>query len=1062
MERLWGIEGAKKTMQSFKVFFICINILSAMVSFASTDISDIHTVPSNIHTKIAKIEFILDNKQVTDSEQRSQLEALIRISIGSPFSRHGIQQSVISLYATQKYAQIDVFTVGTTHGERLNGIHTVDLGECLNGIHTVDLGECLNGIHTVDLGKTLIFQIQTVMKINQVHITGVASAELNRSIQNVLRLKPGDMYFYGVAATDLESIMRVCGNYGYFAARVEVKTDTTRGNLTYQIALGHHAVVTEFHIQGNSAIFAEHIKKICRPHVGKIYMKATIHEDFIAIRSLYRKRHYPNIKIHADFDHTSGVLTYHIQQGKQLLLDFVDTKGKPLLQDSFIQQLLANLQRTEEESERNQLRRKIERYMNTPTRWIEIVQAHYQQKGYYGTEVHANTLTNAPLHVEFTIKPGNRYTVKSVEIIGNTAFTKEALLREIETKPRNVPAQLMRRQYFSELSFEKDKNRLAILYEKSGYPNVKITSTIERYTPKNGKNGEVAIKLNIVEPYKEVLYRCSFQGNKVLSDNMLHSVLSTPLPQPNAKLIQKNYENAILKAYQDNGYIDAKVEETLYLHKNDKPTFRIDGDFTDSLNAGTLPNAIKNAFKKHNLSIIGMSIARKIDEEWSIQDVEGNARYSLLQEQNCLALYEHGILQFTISEGDKIEFGQFKFDGDLGVYPNVLHREVAHLTGTLFTPDKLNRARQNIYNTRIFEPGITYRRSIPKNDSPNVRPSPNPNPTVVNDVSFRLQKRKPGAYGASVGISSADGPRGTISLSHLNLFRRNIRFQLRGRWGFRAYLYETTITEPWFIGRTSGSFHLLGRKLEEDDGVRALQSGFRLSRKLPAAHRLNLEYSYRFLKDTSLEPTDPEVSTTVSSVQFLWRQDTQFPSLNPVSGMLNSVTVEYAGGIFGGRSSFIKTIAKSVYHQQLHTPGYVLSTSVRLGLTTGLQGDSESELISFERFWAGGSTTVRGYAERGLGPADTTGKHRGNVLFVFNTELRFTVLDPIQGILFLDSGNVWGSLAEIDYTWMPTSIGVGLRLNLGPLIGGVDYAVPLRSVPNVPTNSLYLRIGSTF
>jgi outer membrane protein insertion porin family len=253
------------------------------------------------------------------------------------------------------------------------------------------------------------------------------------------------------------------------------------------------------------------------------------------------------------------------------------------------------------------------------------------------------------------------------------------------------------------------------------------------------------------------------------------------------------------------------------------------------------------------------------------------------------------------------------------------------------------------------------------------------------------------------------------------------------------------------------------RKLEEDEDVRALQGSFTLSRKLPKAHQLNLEYIYRDLKDTSESTLISNPSTTVSSLRFSWRQDSRFPSLNPTSGMLNEVTLEYAGGYLGGESSFIKTIADTRYHRKLNERGFVLATALRFGITTGLlQTSRDTELISFERFWAGGSTTVRGYEDRGLGPKDITGKHRGNVQFIFNTELRFPIFDPFQGVLFFDTGNVWDTFKDIEYEWLPSTVGAGLRLNLGPLSFGVDYAFPLVTVPDVPTNSFYFRVGSTF
>ena len=88
--------------------------------------------------------------------------------------------------------------------------------------------------------------------------------------------------------------------------------------------------------------------------------------------------------------------------------------------------------------------------------------------------------------------------------------------------------------------------------------------------------------------------------------------------------------------------------------------------------------------------------------------------------------------------------------------------------------------------------------------------------------------------------------------------------------------------------------------------------------------------------------------------------------------MLNEITLEYAGGLLQGETSFIKTTTDTQYYQKL-IGDFVLATAVRFGITTGLRSNRRAELISFERFWAGGSTTVRGYAERSLGPEVITG-----------------------------------------------------------------------------------------
>ena len=990
--------------------------------------------------KVQKIEFVIDELPVTDIELQNNLTDLTNISIGSNYSRYAIQSSVASIFSQQEYSQIDVYTIYTQNGVIIK------------------------------------YKLVKMMILKEVIITGVSSDELNRTIASEVKLKPDDKYVPTIANDDAVTIKELCADWGYFDVRVDIIITVASGTLTYQVTLGNPTFVTEFVINGNASIFTEHIKDVCNTHLKQIYRQSKVDEDRKAIHELYRNRYYPSNVVESTFNHDSGLLTYQINEGKQLLLDYVDENGKTILQETFLNKLLSVLDIDTEEPERDQLRKKLEPLIHDRSRWDGIVKAHFEAKGYHGTEVVSKTLTNSPLHIEFTIKHGTRYFVSSVEFTGNEAFSNEELLREMVTKPTNIFSKHFRKRYFSDFGLDTDINRLEILYEKAGYRNVKITSKLDKQDDNKQRDGEISIKLSIFEPTKEVINRCLFKGNSVLDTLTLYNALPSKPPEPNAPLVQKKYENAILKAYQDRGYFYAKAEKIEYKHKTDVPVFQIEGDYTQHLNAGRIPPKLIDAFHENNLTLSGAFIATSIGVEWSIQDVHGNARYTLEQEKEHLSVYQHGILQFDIVEGDRIIFGKFNFVGDPGVVPSVLYREVSGLQGTLLTTEKLDRVIQNLYNTRIFEPGIQRKLIPPKrnfNQTSNLDNDIIPVNSLsiqrVNDIEISLQHRLPRTYGASVGYGTSDGPRGTIAFSHFNLFRRNIRFHLRGRWGTRGYLYDTTVTEPWLIGRTSGSLQFLGRKLEEDDGVRALQGSFTFSRKLARSHRLNLQYSYRYLKDTSIVESSitqliPIPSTTVSSLSFLWRQDSRVPSLNPRSGMLNEVTVEYAGGVLGGESGFVKIVSDTEYHKQLNSRGYVLSTALQLGYTPGLQTNKndEEELISFERFWAGGSTTVRGYEERGLGPEDSTGKHRGNVQFIFKTELRFPIFDPFQGVMFYDTGNVWGSVEDIEYKWLPSSVGLGLRLNFGPLILGVDYAVPITTLDDVPTVPFYFRIGSSF
>ncbi|MCZ6676715.1 MAG: BamA/TamA family outer membrane protein, partial [Candidatus Poribacteria bacterium] len=145
----------------------------------------------------------------------------------------------------------------------------------------------------------------------------------------------------------------------------------------------------------------------------------------------------------------------------------------------------------------------------------------------------------------------------------------------------------------------------------------------------------------------------------------------------------------------------------------------------------------------------------------------------------------------------------------------------------------------------------------------------------------------------------------------------------------------------------------------------------------------------------------------------------------------------------GGQTSFFKITTDHRYYRQLGGE-VVLASAIRLGFEEGLRGNRAREIISFERFRAGGSTTVRGYKERSLGPVDESGNHRGDVLLILNTELRFPIYKFIGGVLFFDVGNVWDKLSAIDESPLYSAVGLGVRVDtpLGP--ARLDFGIPFR------------------
>ena len=335
--------------------------------------------------------------------------------------------------------------------------------------------------------------------------------------------------------------------------------------------------------------------------------------------------------------------------------------------------------------------------------------------------------------------------------------------------------------------------------------------------------------------------------------------------------------------------------------------------------------------------------------------------------------------------------------------------------------------------------------------------------TEIIDVDVSVAVRKPGAISVSGGYISSEGIRGTLGLAHNNLFKRNMKISGKVSRGTRGNLYEITLIEPWFrlapldklIGPTIGTFRLFNDNLEEYEDIRAQGGTANLAKRLGQFSNLALQYKSQDLRDRD-DP--PKIQTTVSSLGIEFHRDSRDHFLNPKNGWFNEVAIEYAGGFLRGKTSFFKFTTDHRYYWQFWREA-VLASAIRLGYEKGLRGNRDREIISFERFYAGGSNTVRGYPERGLGPEDDFGNHRGDVLFVLNTELRVPIYRFIGGALFLDTGNVWDKFSDIQDILPRVAIGPGLRLDtpLGP--ARVDMGVPLmREFKPI----FYLQLGQAF
>ena len=84
----------------------------------------------------------------------------------------------------------------------------------------------------------------------------------------------------------------------------------------------------------------------------------------------------------------------------------------------------------------------------------------------------------------------------------------------------------------------------------------------------------------------------------------------------------------------------------------------------------------------------------------------------------------------------------------------------------------------------------------------------------------------------------------------------------------------------------------------------------------------------------------------------------------------------------------------------------------------------------FERFFAGGATTIRGYRERSIGPDDENDEAiGGNTRIVLTSEIIIPLQKDIRFVTFFDMGDVYGADENIDFSTFRKGVGAGVRVS---------------------------------
>ena len=179
------------------------------------------------------------------------------------------------------------------------------------------------------------------------------------------------------------------------------------------------------------------------------------------------------------------------------------------------------------------------------------------------------------------------------------------------------------------------------------------------------------------------------------------------------------------------------------------------------------------------------------------------------------------------------------------------------------------------------------------------------------------------------------------------------------------------------------------------------------------------------------------------------------------------ISLKYVGDVLGGDRNFWKTEYEFTYYHPL-PKDFIFSAHGLFAYASGL--NKGSDLPFYERYFAGGAKTVRGYAERSLGPLYTGGSFDGvamggNLMTVANIEVTKPIYENILSLVFFaDAGQTFLGSSTFDFSKIKVGIGAGVRIKV-PLFAiplKLDYGYALEPLPGESPGRLHFTIDYWF
>ena len=439
-------------------------------------------------------------------------------------------------------------------------------------------------------------------------------------------------------------------------------------------------------------------------------------------------------------------------------------------------------------------------------------------------------------------------------------------------------------------------------------------------------------------------------------------------------------------------------------------------------------------------------------------------------------------VRFQVVEGPQSVIADVVIQGNDKTSDHLVREQIELQSSAPLDLSALARSRRNLYDTQAFSIVDITREELVASGSPSgtdtaAVPTDGQKPVRLT-VSVREVQPIQLRYGASYDTERGVG--GIFDVSNHNTLGKARVVGLQSRYDSQVTDVRGFISQPslryWPI-QTIASLYYTDQRNPETNLSRRFnidRRGASINQERELGDDYVWNWGFRYERARSFDPnlggTLDELLTVTPLTSTLTRE-TRDEVLDATRGAFLSQAFSYSPTWLGADRAYIKYFGQYFHYfplqperrerftNEILRPRFVYAVGVRAGLARGIG----SVLPVSERFFAGGSNTLRGFEQNALGEIGADNLPvGGSAMFIINNELRFPLVSIFDGVAFSDVGNVFPRVADIAFSDFRETAGLGLRVRTPWFLLRGDYGILLDRRAGERRGRFYFSLGQAF